>query len=262
MHDVAGHAGPPTPVGETPPGPPCAEHPGSEPGLTVIDLGRCAYLPAHEKQLEIHRQVVEGEVPGGLPGAVILVEHDPVITVSRRAQGSNHLLAAPAQLAKLGIEVQTTDRGGDITYHGPGQLVAYPILRLADMKLNVGGYLRWLEEVVIQTVAAYGVTGTRNRINTGVWVESGAATSMPLPPAKLCAIGVRVKKNVTLHGLALNVTTNLSHFATIVPCGLTGVGVTSLQQCLGARCPTMDHVKATMVATMNRLYAQARQANQ
>src|SRR5262249_23731675 len=160
------------------------------------------------------------------------VEHDPpVITVTPRA-GVN-LLASPEALAAAGIEVEETDRGGDITYHGPGQLVVYPILDLNLLKLRLHEYMRMLAAAVIDTCAAFGVRARRDVCATGVWVPRGDAdasngTCGSLTDAKICAMGVRVRRWVTMHGLALNVTTDLSHFSHIVPCGLVGRPVTSL----------------------------------
>jgi lipoyl(octanoyl) transferase len=217
-----------------------------------------AYVPALEIQRQTHEQVRQELTPPTL----LLVEHDPVITVTRRPGVTEHLVSTPPTLAALGIEVQPTDRGGDVTYHGPGQLVAYPILRLNPLGLNVGRYMRLLEQVVIDTVAAFGVTGLREPGHTGVWVDSMfqvssfkfqveqvSTASTAAPAAKLCALGVRVSRGVTLHGLALNVSTNLDHFKTIVPCGLAGRDVTSLQQILGPAAPTLPQVKAALIAS-------------
>jgi len=181
---------------------------------------------------------------------LIFVEHDPVITVSQRREAPSHLLATSEALAKLGIDVQPTDRGGDVTYHGPGQVVAYPILRLADCGLNVGGYMRFLEQVVIDTLAVFNITAYRDPANTGVWVRSGLVTSDT--GSKICAIGVRVKRNVTLHGLALNVTTDLSHFETIIPCGLAGRSVVSVKSLLGSKAPSIPQVKTTLRDVFSR----------
>ncbi|HEX7010231.1 MAG TPA: lipoyl(octanoyl) transferase LipB [Phycisphaeraceae bacterium] len=218
--------------------------------LRVLDLGRIAYAPALEEQRRINQAVAQGQEPPTL----LLLEHDPVITLSQRRSSTQHLLATPQRLSALGIDVQPTDRGGDITYHGPGQLVAYPILRLAPLGLNLGRYMRLLEKIVIDTLAAWGVQGLREPGATGVWVrlkqhrletssnpDDSASGDAPL--AKICAMGVRVRQNTTMHGLALNVTTDLSHFDTIIPCGLAGRAVTSLQQILGPRTPTMPQVK-------------------
>ena len=219
----------------------------------VIDVGRMGYVPACELQLGIHEEVRQGV----RRPTVILVEHDPVITISRRPGSEKHLLASSAYLAELGIDVQPTDRGGDITYHGPGQLVAYPILPLQRLGLNIHSYMRWMEEVVIETVRVWGITAYRHSANTGVWTTLSGQSR----PAKLCAMGIRVKRHVSLHGLALNVTTNLAHFQTIVPCGLSAYSVTSLQQILQAgagRCPLMQEVKARLIEAMGERFPPVR----
>ncbi len=213
--------------------------------LQVQDLGRMPYAAAFDVQRRAHDRVLAAATPMTL----LLVEHDPVITISRRRDSPRHLRAAPERLARLGIDVQPTNRGGDITYHGPGQLVAYPILRLDTLGLNVGRYVRWLEQVVIDTVERFGIQAHRDPRARGVWVAAANGSAKP-HAAKLCAVGVRVQRNVTLHGLALNVTTNLDHFNTIIPCGLPDRGVTSLQQLLGDDTPTMQQVKHALVSTM------------
>ena len=207
--------------------------------LRVRDLGRCGYAAALQIQRETHDQVLRGSVPPTL----LFVEHDPVITVSQRKTAPAHLRARPEALRRLGIQVYPTDRGGDITYHGPGQLVAYPIVRLADLGLNVGRYMRTLEQAVIDSAASFGVQAGRVPGCTGVWVAGSR---------KLCALGIRVRKNVSMHGLALNVTTDLSHFDTIVPCGLEGREVTSLQALLGAATPPMTAVKRELARQLCR----------
>ena len=215
----------------------------------MTDLGRMAYAPALGVQRRTHKRVAEGVAAPTL----LLVEHDPVITISRRRHAADHLRAAPLQLKRLGIAVHGTDRGGDITYHGPGQLVAYPIISLAAMQLSIGKYLRWLEQVVIDTVATFGVRAFRIKRFTGVWVEAphGGKSGGPGRHAKLCAVGVRIERGVTLHGAAINVTTCLEHFRTIVPCGLADCRVTSLQQVLGDRTPTMQRVKQELSAVVS-----------
>jgi len=207
--------------------------------LRVIDLGRMAYIPAWDEQRRIHDLLLEDP---STPETVLLVEHDPVITVSQRKSARDHLVTPRQQLTAMGIDVQETDRGGDVTYHGPGQLVAYPIIRLATHGLNVGRYMKLLENAVIRTLATFGITGYLDPSAIGVWVDQPVG-----PAAKICAMGVRVRRNVTLHGLALNVTTDLSHFATIIPCGLAGRPVTSMQQMLGPSTPAMQVVKDELV---------------
>ncbi|MHC5113243.1 MAG: lipoyl(octanoyl) transferase LipB [Planctomycetota bacterium] len=206
--------------------------------LRVRDLGRMPYAEALELQRELQQEVIAGRERPHAPMHLLLVEHDPpVITVSRRRTARTHLLAAPERLSGEGVEVVETDRGGDITYHGPGQLVVYPILDLNVLGLRLHSYMRFLEGIVIDTLEDYGVVGHRDPEATGVWVGPGPAAR------KICAMGVRVSRWVSMHGLALNVTTNLEHFGLIVPCGLVGREVTSLEQELGAGCPSMDDVK-------------------
>jgi lipoyl(octanoyl) transferase len=210
--------------------------------LRILDLGRMAYGPALEAQRREHRAVLASRDAGGaVPGTLILVEHDPVITVSNRAAALGNLLATPGAVALAGIEIARTDRGGDITYHGPGQLVAYPICDLNLLNLGLHDYMRLLEGAVIDACAALGVTAGRDEKATGVWVTP--------PGAKVCAMGVRVQRWASMHGLALNVATNLDHFALINPCGL-GRPVTSLERLLGPRCPSMTRTKEVLTASL------------
>lgn len=217
---------------------------GSGGCLVVRDLGRLAYAEALDLQRRLQREVIErrdapAEVPR--PMHLLLLEHDPpVITIPRRAEARDHLLAGEQQLQQRGVEVRQTDRGGDITWHGPGQLVVYPILDLNVLNLRLRSYMRFLEQVVIDTLAVYGISGNRDPDATGVWV----ASSEEGPTRKICAMGVRLTRWVSMHGVALNVAPDLEHFDLIVPCGLAGRGVTSMQQLLGEACPTMDQVKA------------------
>jgi lipoyl(octanoyl) transferase len=211
--------------------------------LTVVDLGRLAYEPALALQRERLSEVVAGRDGDG-PMFLLLVEHDPpVITVSRRQGARRHLVATPEQIAAAGVELCETDRGGDITYHGPGQLVAYPILDLNRLHLRLHSYMRMLEQIVIDTLARFGVDGHRDPEATGVWVKPTAGGA----DRKIAAMGVRVSRWVSMHGLAMNVSTNLDHFDLIVPCGLAGRGVTSLQAERGKAAPSMDEAKAQLV---------------
>ncbi len=203
-----------------------------------------AYAPAFERQRQVWQEVLEAREAGEpLAGVVLLVEHDPVVTITPRPGVAEHLLADRASLARLGVEVAETDRGGDITYHGPGQLVVYPIIDIQRLGWNLHRYMRELEQVVIDSCATWGVHGERDTGATGVWVG-------PAPSAKICALGVRIRRWITMHGLALNVTTNLAHFDLIVPCGLAGRPVTSLRKLLGAQCPSMDQVKREVTARL------------
>lgn len=207
--------------------------------LSVIDLGRMAYAEALDVQRSHHETVLGmREVVGSPVGHLLLVEHDPVITIGRRPGSAAHLLGSAELLEREGVELYETDRGGDITYHGPGQLVAYPILDLNRLKLGLHAYMRLLEQIVIDVCDGLGVPTQRDDSATGVWTSEGA---------KICAMGIRVRRWVSMHGLALNVTTNLDHFGLIVPCGLTGRPVTSLERELGDACPSMTTVKEALV---------------
>lgn len=232
-------------------------------GLHISDLGRLSYERAYERQIAAHNRVLEAregvpagdtEALSGTIGELLLVEHDPVVTISNRAGALANLLASPELLSRSGVAVARTDRGGDITYHGPGQLVAYPILDLNLLNLGLHDYMRLLEDATIASCARYGVETMRDPTATGVWtVRDG------LPFAKIAAMGVRVRKWISMHGLALNVTTNLDHFRLIVPCGLVGREVTSLQRELGTACPPLAEVRQTLADALGALVEAQRQ---
>jgi lipoyl(octanoyl) transferase len=214
--------------------------------VEVHDLGRMDYAAALERQRAEHAAVVEGR-ERRVPMRLLLVEHDPpVITVSRRPDAGRHVIASDERLAELGVQRIETDRGGDVTWHGPGQLVAYPILDLHRLDLRIHGYMRFLEQAVIDTLEGWGVRGLRDEAATGVWVGSGT------PQRKICAMGVRVSRWATLHGLALNVAPDLAQFGLIVPCGLVGRPVTSLAAELGAAAPSMPQAKSALSGTLVR----------
>ncbi|MDQ5841243.1 MAG: lipoyl(octanoyl) transferase LipB [Chloroflexota bacterium] len=181
--------------------------------LTVEWLGRVPYRPTWDLQNELADRRRRREIGD----RVLLLEHDPVYTIGRGGDERN-LLATTERLAALGAELVRIDRGGDITFHGPGQLVAYPIVELRD-PLDLRRYVRTLEEAIIATAAAFGVGATRVEGLPGVWVKG---------VRKLAAVGVRVKRGVTTHGLALNVSTDLAWFDEMIPCGLRDIEVTSL----------------------------------
>jgi len=188
-------------------------------------LGRVAYAEASRLQEELVRKLASGE--GG--ESFLLLEHPHVLTLGRGANPEN-LLLDEATRASRGIGIHETGRGGDVTYHGPGQLVGYPILNLRPDRCDVHRYVRDLEEVLIRTAADFGVTAARSEGLTGIWVGD----------RKLAAIGVRVSKWITSHGFALNVSTDLSYFSHIVPCGITDRGVTSLLAETGRDWPLAD----------------------
>ena len=200
--------------------------------LEVHSMGLVSYQVA----LETQRSLVTARQAGQLPDQLLLLQHQPVITVGVSGRSrTNHILASPAELRDHGIEVIEVPRGGDVTYHGPGQLVGYPIIDLRPDRCDVHRYVRDLEEVLIRTVASYGVKARRRSGLTGVWVGDD----------KLAAIGVRLSRWVASHGFALNVTTNLEHFRFIVPCGLVESGVTSLE-CLLRPVPSLDQLEASI----------------
>jgi lipoyl(octanoyl) transferase len=183
----------------------------------VERLGRVAYAEA----LRIQEARVEARKACRIPDTLLLLEHDPVFTLGRNARPEN-LLVPPSVLESRGFALFETGRGGDVTYHGPGQVVGYPILELPPDRRDVHRYVRDLEEVLIRTLAHYGVTGSRIPGLTGVWVGD----------EKVAAIGVRISRWVTSHGFALNVTNDLSPFGLVVPCGIREKGVTSLARLL------------------------------
>ena len=204
------------------------------PALEVRRWGTVPYRTALERQQDLVRSRQAGDIPDQL----VLLEHPPVITVGVSGRGRpGHLLAPAERLRERGIEVIDVPRGGDVTYHGPGQLVGYPILSLKPDRCDVHRYVRDLEEVLIRTAARFGVEAGRIDGLTGVWAGR----------EKLAAIGVRLSRWVTSHGFALNVDTNLDHFRLIVPCGLAGYGVTSLARLLGAAPPRAE-VETTVAA--------------
>ena len=187
----------------------------------VVDWGRTPYTAAWRRQEELVARRLAGEVGDSL----VFTEHDPVYTLGVRLGAARHLLWNEAELAQRGIEVVATNRGGDITYHGPGQIVGYPIVDLAPRK-DLHAYLRFLEQVLINAVGSLGLAAGRRPGQTGIWLGA----------RKLAAIGVAVKRWVTFHGFALNVNNDLAPFAGIVPCGITDGTVTSLRQEFGRDC--------------------------
>ncbi|HQR32998.1 MAG TPA: lipoyl(octanoyl) transferase LipB [Blastocatellia bacterium] len=190
--------------------------------MTVCEtryLGLVPYGEAHELQ----KQLVEKRKADEIPDTFLLLEHPHVITLGRAADRTN-ILADEATRAQFGVELHETGRGGDVTYHGPGQLVGYPIIKLLPGHQDIRQYVRNIQEVLIRTAADFGVTAEpRGGEFVGVWVGDN----------KLGAIGIRISRWVTMHGFAFNVTTDLNYFQLIVPCGIQGHGVTSLQQLTG-----------------------------
>lgn len=186
--------------------------------LKVLDLGRLDYDEAWALQKDLHARIALGE---GTPDHLLLVEHPPVITLGRRADHANVLLSRE-HLEQQGVQLREVDRGGDVTYHGPGQVVGYPVIPLVFHGKDVHRYLRSLEAVLIATQADYGIAAIRRAGYTGVWTPSG----------KIVSIGVAISHWIAYHGFALNAAPNLDHFKLIHPCGYVGLAVTSMKDLL------------------------------
>jgi lipoyl(octanoyl) transferase len=200
----------------------------------ALDLGRIEYAAAWELQ----RRMVAARKAGAIPDVLLLCEHPHVITLGRSGKLA-HLLASGQVLRQMGVSFIETNRGGDITYHGPGQLVGYPILNLGEIRRDVAWYVRGLEEAMIRTTADFGIASMRVAGRTGVWVEKevedGEEAKEVQDEEKIGAIGVHLSRWVTSHGFAYNVSTDLRYFDLIVPCGISGKRATSLEKLLGRR---------------------------
>jgi lipoyl(octanoyl) transferase len=197
----------------------------------------------YAEALALQRSLVEDRRAGRVDDMLLLVEHPHVLTLGMRDGGRSHILVTPEALVSRGVEVHETGRGGDITYHGPGQIVGYPIIDLKPDRCDVHRYVRDLEDVLIRTAAGYGVVAERVEGLTGVWVGR----------EKLAAIGVRIARWITSHGFAFNVSTNLEYFDLIVPCGIADRGVTSLERLLG-RTVDRQEVEEQIVANLRHLF--------
>ena len=184
---------------------------------TFIDLGHIRYKDAWDQQLRLHAQRVADEIPD----TVIFCEHDPVITMGKSGKGQNLLVSQP-ELERRGVEYFEVERGGDLTYHGPGQLVVYPIFKLPRLR-EVQAFVRKMERAIIQSLTAFGLIGEQRADHAGVFVHG----------AKIASIGAAVKQGVTFHGLAFDVCTDLAYYQLINPCGMPGVAVTSVSRALG-----------------------------
>jgi lipoyl(octanoyl) transferase len=208
----------------------------ASPSIAATWLGRIPYRPAWDLQ----KRLVDLRAAGRIPDTLLLLEHDAVLTLGRQADAS-HVLARPSELRRRGIEVIQVERGGEVTYHGPGQLVAYPIIRLGDRGLMVRPLVTALEEAMIATCAALGVETVRRDGHPGCWVlgEGGR------PPRKVGALGLRIERGVSYHGIALNIAPDLRDFDLIDPCGTPGLVSTSISEELGrtAEPPTTEAVE-------------------
>lgn len=215
-----------------------------KPHCHVYDLGKVEYGPVFGLQKQAVRAMREGK----LSNTILLLEHPPVFTIGR-AGGAEHVLVTAQEREQIGISMFDVDRGGDVTYHGPGQLVGYPILHLESWKNDVRLYVRMLEEVVIRLLADFGIQAGRKEGLTGTWVGE----------EKICAIGVKANRDtahkgfITSHGFAFNIHPDLRHFGYIVPCGITEYGVTSLHQLLGSA-PDMQEMKLRWVMAFQEVF--------
>lgn len=197
----------------------------------------------YEEALEYQREVARQRISGAIPQDVLLlVEHPPVVTLGRSSKQKN-LISSPEFLASRGVELFEVERGGDVTFHGPGQLVGYPVFDLKRHKQDLHWYLRSVEEAIIRTIGEYGIPGERSTGYTGVWTRG----------RKIASIGVHARDWVTWHGFALNVTTDLSYFDLIVPCGIVGVEMTSIAKETGSS-PELDSVGSIAASQFAELF--------
>ena len=208
--------------------------------MRALDVRQLGIVPYGEG-LELQKQLVDARRAGEIPDTLLLLQHPHVLTVGVKKDGRSHILAPEDRLQALGVEVFDTGRGGDVTYHGPGQIVGYPIIDLTPDRRDVHRYVRDLEEMMIRVCADYGVAAGRIQGLSGTWV-----THPERGPEKIGAIGVRISRWITSHGFAFNVSTDLDFFGLIVPCGIADHGVTSLQAAAGQPL-TLPDVEAAIV---------------
>jgi len=218
--------------------------------LWVTQLG----LRPYGESLEFQRAAAAARIAGDMPeDLLILVEHPPVVTLGRSSRDPSHLVATPALLAARGVELFEVERGGDVTFHGPGQLVGYPIINLARHRKDLHWYLREVEAAIIQALSILGLSGERRAGLTGVWTGG----------RKIASIGVHVREWVTWHGFALNVTTDLSYFDLMVPCGIAGVTMTSVEQellrgaestCLAPSAALFEDAESAVIAAFGSVF--------
>lgn len=229
-------------------------------GARGLEIRRLGVVPYGEA-LALQQSLVERRKAGEIPDTLLLLQHPHVLTLGVKREGRAHILAPEARLQRLGVEVVETGRGGDVTYHGPGQVVGYPIIDLDPDRRDVHRYVRDLEEVMIRVCASFGVEAGRVAGLTGAWVRPDRATpgragaNLPSsrPAEKIGAIGVRISRWVTSHGFAFNVNTGLEYFQLIVPCGIAEYGVTSLEREL-QRQISLDDVEARFVQIFGNVF--------
>lgn len=224
--------------------------------VKLIDLGLCDYKRTWDYQEELFSGIVAAKMRNRTegtdtptPGYLILVEHPHVYTLGRQGK-EEHLLTDRKKLKDSGVSFYRIDRGGDITYHGPGQLVGYPILDLDNFSPDIHLYMRRLEETIIRTTGDFGINAGRSEGETGVWIDAGTPAAR-----KICAMGVRTSRWVTMHGFALNVNTDLRYFSGIIPCGIRGKGVCSIKSELGGRETDIEEVKKSVLRHFSDIFS-------
>lgn len=206
--------------------------------LNILDLGKKDYKEVWDLQKVIHQKRIEGEISDTL----IIVEHNPVITMGKSGKDDN-LLMPFKKLEEKGINFYRIERGGDVTYHGPGQIVGYPIFNIRDGLIGIKSFIKRIEDIIIATLKDFNIKGEKKEKMIGVWTESG----------KICSIGIAVKRWVSFHGFAFNVNTDLNHFDYIVPCGLKNVTMTSMQK-ISNKSVSMDDVKKSIIDNFGKLF--------
>ena len=227
--------------------------------VRALDVRRLGLVP-YADGLELQRALVEDRKADRIPDTLLLLQHPHVVTIGVKKDGRSHILATPEQLVSRGVEVFETGRGGDVTYHGPGQIVGYPIMDLSPDRRDVHRYVRDLEEVMIRVCANYGLTAGRIKGFSGAWIRSTrSARSGQAVEAKIGAIGVRISRWITSHGFAFNVTTDVDFFNLIVPCGIADRGVTSLSKEIG-RTPAMSEIEDSFVEHFAAVFERSTQA--
>ena len=219
--------------------------------MLPLQVRRLGLVP-YAEGLELQRRLVEDRKADRIPDTLLLLQHPHVLTIGVKKDGRSHILASPDRLSALGIEVFETGRGGDVTYHGPGQLVGYPIVNLDPDRRDVHQYVRDLEDVMMRVCAEYGIEAGRVKGLSGAWVNSDGGEE------KIGAIGVRISRWITSHGFAFNVATDIDFFHLIVPCGIADKGVTSLASKLGYA-PPMDEVEERVVAQFAAVFGRTTQ---
>jgi lipoyl(octanoyl) transferase len=226
--------------------------------MTSLDVHRLGVVP-YADALEMQRGLVDQRKAGRIGDTLLLLQHPHVVTIGVKKDGRRHIVATPERLAQLGVEVFETGRGGDVTYHGPGQLVGYPIIDLNPDRRDVHRYVRDLEEVMIRVSADFGLEAGRIEGLSGTWIDPSTREARSGQAEKIGAIGVRISRWITSHGFAFNVSTDIDFFKLIVPCGIADHGVTSLAARLG-QAPPMAEVEERVAHHFCEVFGRSRRA--